>query len=63
VVFSICRDPGISYDPHFPVALLGGYLTRASDPPPGNIITWRGLSRLTDIHVGYVLAKGDVGNG
>ena len=44
------------------VARLGGYLTRASDPPPGNLIMWRGMSRLTDIHLGYLLAKGDVGN-
>ncbi|WP_220792462.1 IS4 family transposase [Gluconacetobacter diazotrophicus] len=28
------------------IARLGGYLARASDPPPGNIVIWRGLSRL-----------------
>lgn len=44
------------------VARLGGYLARASDPPPGNTVMWRGLSRLTDIQLGYLLAKGDVGN-
>lgn len=44
------------------VARLGGYLARASDSPPGNMIMWRGLSRLTDIHLGYLLAKGNVGN-
>ena len=44
------------------VARLGGYLARASDPPPGNMIMWRGLARLTDIHLGYLLAKGDLGN-
>jgi hypothetical protein len=27
------------------VARLGGYLARASDPPPGNTVMWRGLSR------------------
>jgi hypothetical protein len=31
------------------LARLGGYLARASDPPPGIIVIWRGLSRLTDI--------------
>ena len=31
------------------IARLGGYLSRAKDPPPGNIVMWRGLSRLTDI--------------
>jgi hypothetical protein len=36
--------------------------TRASAPPPGNKIFWRGLTRLTDIHLSYLLAKGDVGN-
>ncbi|MEI9896735.1 MAG: hypothetical protein WDN28_23460 [Chthoniobacter sp.] len=30
------------------IARLGGYLARAHDPPPGNIVMWRGLSRLTD---------------
>ena len=44
------------------VARLGGYLARASDPPPGNMIMWRGLARLNDIHLGYLLAKRDVGN-
>lgn len=29
------------------VARLGGYLARASDPPPGNTVLWRGLLRLT----------------
>jgi transposase-like protein/DDE family transposase len=39
------------------VARLGGYLARASDPPPGNIVMWRGLSRLTDILLGFEAAK------
>jgi hypothetical protein len=43
------------------IARLGGYLARASDPPPGNIVMWRGLSRLTDIKLGATLA-GLVGN-
>ncbi|MBB4398904.1 IS4 family transposase [Bradyrhizobium sp. ERR14] len=30
------------------LARLGGYLARAGDPPPGNVVVWRGLSRLTD---------------
>ena len=34
------------------VARLGGYLARARDPPPGNTVIWRGLSRLTDIALG-----------
>ena len=33
------------------IARLGGYLARAKDPPPGNIVMWRGLSRLNDIPV------------
>jgi hypothetical protein len=44
------------------IARLGGYLARASDPPPGNMVVWRGVSRLTDIHLGFLLGKGDVGN-
>lgn len=39
------------------IARLGGYLARTSDPPPGNIVMWRGLSRLADIQLGYSLAK------
>ena len=38
------------------VARLGGYLARTSDPPPGNTVIWRGLSRLTDIVLGAKLA-------
>jgi hypothetical protein len=45
------------------LARLGGYLARASDPPPGNIVIWRGLSKLTDIELGVELsAIGNVGN-
>ncbi len=39
------------------LARLGGYLARASDSPPGNIVMWRGLSRLTDIVLGFHAAK------
>jgi hypothetical protein len=38
------------------IAKLGGYLARTSDPPPGNIVMWRGLARLTDIQLGFNLA-------
>lgn len=34
------------------IAKLGGYLARANDPPPGNIVIWRGLARLSDIQLG-----------
>lgn len=43
------------------LARLGGYLARSNDPYPGNIVVWRGMSRLTDICLGLELA-GDVGN-
>lgn len=39
------------------LAKIGGYLARGKDPPPGNTIIWRGLSRLTDIHLGFELSK------
>ena len=39
------------------IAQLGGYLARTKDPPPGNTVVWRGLSRLTDINLGYTLAR------
>ena len=38
------------------IAQLGGYLARASDPAPGNMVMWRGLARLTDIELGFALA-------
>ena len=44
------------------IAKLGGYPARASDPPPGNIVMWRGLSRLIDIGLGFNLAIKIVGN-
>jgi hypothetical protein len=37
------------------IAKLGGYLARAKDPAPGNMVFWRGLSRLTDILLGFPL--------
>jgi len=39
------------------MAKLGGYLARTSDPPPGNIVMWRGLSRLTDVMLGFEAAR------
>ena len=38
------------------VARLGGYMARSHDPPPGNIVMWRGWRRLMDISIGYRLA-------
>src|SRR5438105_12895529 len=44
------------------IARLGGYLARANDPAPGNIVMWRGLSRLTDIELGAHVGAKIVGN-
>jgi hypothetical protein len=44
------------------VAKLGGYLNRKHDLPPGNMVLWRGFARLTDIHLGFAIAAGVVGN-
>ena len=41
------------------VAKLGGYLARANDPPPGNIVIWRGLARLSDMQLGFEM-QGDI---
>ncbi len=43
------------------LAGLGGYLARANDPPPGNLVIWRGLRRLTDIQLGYALGRESCG--
>lgn len=40
------------------IAKLGGYLARASDPPPGNIVMWRGMQRLMDMQFGFSIADG-----
>ena len=44
------------------LARLGGYLNRAGDGPPGNIVMWRGMPRLTDIELGFLMATEIVGN-
>jgi hypothetical protein len=44
------------------LAQLGGYLARSSDPPPGNMVIWRGLSRLVDIELGAMIGAQLVGN-
>jgi Transposase DNA-binding len=44
------------------LARLGGYLARGHDGPPGNTVLWRGISRLTDIQLGFLLGAQLVGN-
>ena len=39
------------------IAKLGGYLARSGDPPPGNLVMWRGLSRLADIQFGFSMSN------
>jgi hypothetical protein len=43
------------------LARLGGFLARKGDGHPGNMVLWRGMARLTDIHLGYGVGR-DVGN-
>ena len=43
------------------LARLGGYLARTHDPPPGNKVIWRGLTRLTDIELGAIIGAQLVG--
>jgi hypothetical protein len=43
------------------IARLGGYLARANDPPPGNMVMWRGLSRLTDMELGAMIGAHNCG--
>ena len=40
------------------IAMLGGYLARTHDPPPGNMVVWRGLSRLHDLAIGITIGSG-----
>ena len=44
------------------LAKLGGYLARAGDGPPGNMVMWRGMTRLTDIELGFQMGSKLVGN-
>ena len=44
------------------VARLGGYLARAKDPPPGNQVIWKGMSRLMDMQLGFIIGAKLVGN-
>lgn len=39
------------------LARLGGYLARTHDPPPGNLVIWRGMRRLGDLLLGMQMAK------
>jgi hypothetical protein len=47
------------------VAKRGGFLGRKSDGEPGYLTLWRGWQELTQVHLGYELARRerDVGNG
>jgi len=58
------RPPGHALLSHYLIKLakIGGYLARKNDGPPGNTVIWRGLARLTDIEIGVLIGKGDVGN-
>jgi Transposase DNA-binding len=53
--------PAVSHD-LVAIAKPGGYLARAKDPPPGNVVIRRGLTRLMDIHLGFELSSRAVGN-
>lgn len=44
------------------IARLGGYLARSRDHPPGNMVMWRGITRLIDIELGFAIGKNFVGN-
>jgi hypothetical protein len=44
------------------IAQLAGYLARATDPPPGNMVMWRGLSRLTDVRLGVMIGMKNLDN-
>jgi hypothetical protein len=39
------------------IAMLGGYLARNHDPPPGNMVVWRGLTRLHDTTLGIAIGS------
>jgi len=52
------REPRATLDYYLgEVARLGGYLARKNDGPPGNMVMWRGLSRLADIEIGFEIGR------
>ena len=44
------------------IARLGGDLARTQDAPPGHLVIWRGLSRLTDRELGVQIGAQVMGN-
>ena len=44
------------------IAMLGGFLARNADGPPGTTVIWRGIQRLADIASSFIIFK-NVGNG
>ena len=61
------KDPDSAVEPTLAIyvhklARLGGYLARTGDGPPGTMVMWRGLARLTDIALGFQLGARLVGN-
>jgi hypothetical protein len=44
------------------IVRLGRYRARAKDPPPSNAVMWSGVSRLTHIQLGFLMATHLVGN-
>jgi len=43
------------------VATVACNLARTKDPPPGNMVVWRGLTRLADILLGAELDPASCG--
>jgi hypothetical protein len=59
-IFAACRKTLFHY--LIKIARLGGYLVRASDPPSGNIVIWRGHSRLIDLELRGTIGAKIMGN-
>ena len=51
---NIPKQPPTVGDVYIWIAKLGGYIGRASDPPPGIISIWRGWQRLTEMIEDYI---------
>ena len=39
------------------IGMVGGYLARNHDPPLGNMVVWRGLTRLHDLAIGITIGN------
>jgi hypothetical protein len=51
------QPPSTVQDAVYLVAVMGGYMARKKDPPPGHQVIWTGYSQLRPMCAGYMLGR------